>query len=97
VSEKSGWNPEDVAFLAQLSVDDFTRLFKENSGLRLRQMIRAALQFGALAGADAEMKTVAERATEALRSIGRESDINARRVRSYGIVVNHGDRSSGSA
>jgi hypothetical protein len=33
------------------------------------------------------MKAIADRATEALRAIGRQSEINARRIRIYGVTL----------
>ena len=51
VTKNSGWNPEDIEWLATLSADDFERLFRDNRGYELRAMIRAALQFGTFGNA----------------------------------------------
>jgi hypothetical protein len=43
--------------------------------------------FRNISNADAEMKTVTKNAEEGMRKIGKESAINARRVKQYGIDV----------
>jgi hypothetical protein len=85
ISENSGWNPEDLNCLADLSVEDFYKLFKATEGPELPAAIKTALQFGAFAGASPEMKMVTNTATDALRRIAGESKINALRLARYGI------------
>jgi hypothetical protein len=72
---------------ASLTSEDFTKLFKEARADDLRTMIKAALQFSTFGNPSETMKKIVTNATEALRSIGQESAINARRVRAYGIAV----------
>ena len=65
--------------------NDFKELFKENIGDDLSVMIQAALKFGTYDDATEAMKKVAISATEALREIAGESEINAQRIARYGI------------
>ena len=83
IGTQKGWNPEDVAFLASLSADDFYKLFKTQKGLDLRRIIYGALMFRDIGNADEKMKLVTKNAEEALRRIAAESVINARRVKQY--------------
>jgi hypothetical protein len=53
----------------------------------MRSMIKAALDFGTFGNASDQMKSIALRATEALRAIGGQSPINARRIRLYGVTL----------
>lgn len=87
VAASSGWSPEDLSTLAGLSADDFQRVFEARTGKALRLVIKAALNFGSYGNATDEMVTIAARATEALRAIGRQSEINACRVRIYGVTL----------
>jgi hypothetical protein len=85
IAAQSGWNPEDVARLVEVSESDFGKMFMAASGKELRSLIQAALRFGTLGGVSKEMTAISDRATAALRQIGRQSAINKMRVRSYGI------------
>ena len=87
IGEQKGWNPEDVSFLAGLNIDDFYKVFKTRKGRDLRLTIYGGLMFRSIANADEEMKRVTEKAEAALRKIGCESPINARRIRKYGIEI----------
>ncbi|QIG95512.1 P-loop NTPase fold protein [Bradyrhizobium sp. 6(2017)] len=87
IGTQKGWNPEDVDFLSSLSADDFYKVFKSRRGIDLRRAIYGALMFRDIGNANEKMKTVTKTAEEALRRIGNESPINARRVRNYGISV----------
>jgi hypothetical protein len=84
ISETSSWHPNDVRDLASLPVQDYYELLKSSRGYDLRHIINACLKFD---GASPEMAALAGRLKEALTRIGKESDINARRVRRYGITV----------
>jgi hypothetical protein len=81
----SGWSAEDLTYLASLPVDDYYAVFKKSDSQILPKLIRAALQFDQIGNASDQMKEVSRRAKEALRRIGRESRINARRVAKYAI------------
>ncbi|MEY9444751.1 hypothetical protein ABIE82_002199 [Bradyrhizobium diazoefficiens] len=93
IGTQKGWNPEDVDFLSNLSAEDFYKVFKSRSGVDLRRAIYGALMFRDIGNASGKMKAVTKTAEEALRRIGEESLINARRVSKYGISV--GDNEAG--
>lgn len=88
VSERSGWSPEDIEFLATLTVSDLVKIFKEQKGRSLRYMIEGCLKFKQIAGADAAMRTLADTAENALLQIAGESAINRRRVSGYITLPN---------
>jgi hypothetical protein len=73
--------------LTALSVDDFYKLFKENRRDEMQRMIWTALEFEKIGGLSDGQRKIATRAREALMRIGKESAINARRVRRYGVHV----------
>jgi hypothetical protein len=87
LSMRTGWSEDDLAIVAALQPDDFYAFFKNSKGDRLRHLISAALQFDRITGASPAMKEISARARQALERIGRESPINARRVKKYGITV----------
>ena len=83
----NGWNPEDITILSSLSVDEYYSIFKRSKGHDLHQVLGACLQFDNIGNASAEMREISKMAKSALRQIGEESPINARRVKRYGIEV----------
>jgi hypothetical protein len=66
-------------------------MFKAQTGDELHEIIKTCLQFGAFDDQTGPMKEIAHKATEALQRIGRESRINALRVRKYKVDL--GDQS----
>lgn len=87
IARERGWNPNDVTFLASLSADDFYAIFKGLRGTDLRLAISGALWFRDVGNADEAMTTVTANAVAALQRIGRESEINRRRVTQRGVGV----------
>lgn len=73
--------------LATVSVEEYRKAFKETRGKDLQVMLAGVLQFGRIANASPEMKEIFKRAREALKLIGAESPINARRVAKFGIRI----------
>jgi hypothetical protein len=84
MAERRGWHPDDLAILANVSVDEYWRIFKEHRGDVLHGIINMCLQFREQAD---NQGIIAERARAALERIGRESAMNALRVSKYGIKV----------
>lgn len=79
------WGKSELASLAETSVDEYYDLLKKTEGRDLGRLVRACLQFETVGGATPEMKAIAEKAKEALARIGKESKVNARRVRQFGV------------
>jgi hypothetical protein len=87
IAESNSWNPEDIAALAGLPSDRYYEMFKASRGAELRKLLKVCLQFGTFGNATPDYREISSRAKTALERIGRESPINARRVRAYGIDV----------
>jgi hypothetical protein len=87
IGSQRGWTPEDIDFLSSLSANDFYRIFKAGRERNLRSAIFGALMFRNISNADEKMKTVTQAAEDALHKIAKESDLNARRVRAYGVRI----------
>jgi hypothetical protein len=87
IANTNSWNPEDIASLSGLTIDDYYQMFKASRDQELRKLIKACLQFGQFGNASSEMKEISKRAREALSRIAKESPINARRLKPYGIEV----------
>lgn len=87
ISKQRGWNPEDIEILTNLSIDRYYEIFKNNEADDLATVIDSCLLFDRISNASAAMAEIPKRAKEALRIIGRESRLNAMRVRKYGIEV----------
>ncbi len=73
--------------LAQASVADFILLFKGLRGDDLSRHIDLCLHYGRLGGISDQQRLIVEKATAALQQIGRESRLNASRVRRFGVPI----------
>ncbi|OIN05954.1 hypothetical protein BFS86_20020 [Shewanella algae] len=85
IAGKNGWNQSDEVVLANTSVDDYYNLFKTETGRHLSPFVTTCLKFGQFGNASVQQKEIASRATEALRRIASESEINRRRVKKFGV------------
>ena len=90
MAKTNGWGPDDITFLSALPIEDYYQIFKNSKGSELRSIINACLQFDRIGNATPDMTEISKRAKDALRRIGKESAINARRVASYGEFINAG-------
>lgn len=91
VSEHQSWYNEQLEALASMSADDYYHMFKKERGTELSKIVYAALSFASNTGAPPQLQTnmgkIAAAAKAALTRIGGESQINAVRVRKFGISV----------
>lgn len=87
MADTHSWNPEDITILSTLSVDTYFEIFKSSQGRDLRKILNACLHFDRIINATNQMKEISKRAKDALKRIGQESAINARRVKVYGVDV----------
>jgi hypothetical protein len=87
IADRRGWSPEDIQNLTQISVDAYYDMFKAANGEEFAKLIEACLQFDRIGGLDEQTKQIPRLAKEALLRIGKESRLNARRVRKYGVKV----------
>lgn len=83
IHRSQAWHPEDTAFLASVSVDEYRDVLKRCCGEDLRRVVYAALQFGNLQPPSKEGETIARLMTEALRKVSNEGPLNAMRVKAY--------------
>lgn len=84
-----GWDMAEVDAVAALAVSEYKKLFKAESGRKLRRIVNGGLLAKRSTNPTAGMSTVAESTVAALREIAAESTINARRVANvYGISLN---------
>jgi KAP-like P-loop domain-containing protein len=86
IADTHSWNSEDITTLSELPVDEYYKLFKTDTGDR-RKIIGACLMFDTMMNATADYQELVKRAKEALKRIGQESRINARRVKAYGVEI----------
>jgi hypothetical protein len=87
IANTHGWSDADIGTLSALSIDEYYKIFKEGEGPELRTVIDTCLQFDRIASPSSPMSEISKRAKEALQRIGRESPINALRLRKYGIEI----------
>lgn len=87
IAETHSWNPQDVTLLSSLTIEDYRTIFKGRHGADLRKIINACLMFNNVSDPSGNYQAVANKAREALKLIGKESPINARRVNAYGVTV----------
>ena len=89
ISSTNGWSPNDTAFLADRSVEEYEQFFRSlHDGRSLDRAVRTCRQFGRLKNPEPEYNQIADRAVEALRQIARSSRINRMRMeKKYGILI----------
>ena len=84
---EEGDHSEEEYQLAQASIADFILLFKGLRGASLSRHIDLCLRYGRLGGISDQQRQIVEKATAALQQIGRESRLNASRVRRFGVSI----------
>lgn len=85
IADNMSWNKKDEIILANTTTDDYFSLFKSIAGRRLSKFVTTCLRFGQFNNANNQQKEIAKRATEALKRIASESEINKRRVMKFGV------------
>jgi hypothetical protein len=88
IAGKNGWGRKDIEIMASASEGEYYQIFKSEKGEHLHSFVNACLQFNRIGNTSEKEKLVASKAEAALRRIAEESEINRRRVASYGINVN---------
>lgn len=83
ISKNNGWSDEHINPLIESSEEDYYELFKETKGSDLRRLINAGLKFNGMT----EYQPIYDKVRSVLIRFARESEINAIRVRSYGITI----------
>jgi hypothetical protein len=89
ISAAKNFDPETIARLAAVPVETYRDLILARRGDQLRTLVLAGLEFRRIGNASDEMRRVVHLVEEALRIIGRRSELNALRLRKYGIAVEH--------
>lgn len=87
IAGSNGWNPSDETVLANTTVDEYYKLFKNEEGRHLSSFVTKCLKFGQFSNPNKQQKEIAERATQALQKIASESEINKRRVKKFGVSI----------
>lgn len=87
LSIKDTWNDEALTALGTAPIDEYMRVLKTRSGPELRRLLSNAFQFDRIVNATEQMKEIPRRTRAALKMIGQESAINARRVKRFGVDV----------
>jgi len=87
IYENDSWSEDDMALLSEQSADDFYRMFKSQDGANLSRLVRMCLQFERIGDGGDGKREISAKAKEALVRIGRESPLNRRRVKKFGIKV----------
>jgi len=77
----------DEAILANTSMNQFYELFKKQDGNHLSNYVDSCLQFGRVDDASDQQLKILENATMALVKIGYENQLNALRVRKFGVDI----------
>ncbi|WP_353475496.1 hypothetical protein PVT71_18200 [Salipiger sp. H15] len=87
LSVGNSWNSEQLAFLADAPVERYYETFKACEGTELRRLLANATSFKRIANPSGEMSRITQNTMTALKKIGKESRLNARRVRRFGVKV----------
>jgi len=84
----------DEAILAKTSINQFYELFKKQNGVHLSNYVDSCLQFGRIDEPTLQQNQITENATQALVKIGYENQLNALRVRKFGVDIYEYDKPS---
>ncbi len=84
----AGCCEEEEIQLSQATTAEFIQLFKSQHGEKLTRYIDLCLKFSRLGGMAEHQRDIADKASAALKNIGKESQLNASRVRRFGIKIN---------
>lgn len=87
IADKRGWGRKDIEVMSAASEDDYYDLFKTEKGEHLRSFVNACLQFKRISGTSEKELSISLKAETALKRIASESDVNRRRVASYGVEL----------
>ena len=68
-------------------MNQFYELFKKQNGVHLSNYVDSCLQFGRIDDATEQQRQISENATMALVKIGYENQLNALRVRKFGVDI----------
>ena len=91
LSVDDGWSSECLALLADAPAEKYYETFKRSKGEELRKLSAIASSFRRNVNPSDEMSRVSQKIISALEQIGKESRINARRVRRFGIKADPED------
>jgi hypothetical protein len=91
LGERGGWDQEDLERLAGLTEADYVHIFKRLRGSDLGSAVTGGLIFRDMSNADDRMKSSTRMVEGALRQIARESPMNAKRVRNFGVQIEEFD------
>ena len=85
MSKNNSWYQSDEKVLAELSVDEYEKIFRELTGEELRRATGVISDIDRTSGASERMKEIAERGKKALYRIADDNALNRRRVRRFGF------------
>lgn len=83
----TGWSSDDEIVLSNTSADEYFHIFKSEEGKQLSSFVTTCLKFGQLSNPNDQRLQIANNATEALKKIALESEINKRRVKTFGVAI----------
>jgi len=82
-----GWTDDQIQLLSTSPVEAYRNAFKTHSGKELHLMLSNTFQFDRIGGATEQMRKICDLGRSALKLIGEESPVNARRVKQYGVEI----------
>ena len=86
LGHEKGWGGSDEEFLDQLSLDELEQFLLNYEGKDLSTMLKGATQFTRISSPSERITRIATKVTEALERIAGANEINARRLRRFGIT-----------
>lgn len=94
IVRNSGWNKSDLEFLDNHTAEDYYNALKAANGESLRLLVYGLTYFRNVGSSDPRLKSISDKAIEALQRIGKESKINRLRVEKLGIEISDTDPNS---
>ena len=85
ITSRNGWADKDIAILSEASVEEYMAIFTNEKSEKLPYMIQRCLEFGKVEGGGEALKTIADKAQNAVRLIAKDSKLNRFRAKRLGI------------
>jgi hypothetical protein len=87
ISASKNYDADTIAKLATIPVGTYRDLISAARGDHLRSLVLSALEFRRISNASEDMRRVVTLMEEALLLVGRKSQLNALRLKKYGVSV----------
>jgi len=85
LGKERGWGGSDEEYLDEIAIEEVVEILENYEGEDLSTMLKGATQFAHISNASERIIRIAEKMTAALEQIAAMNELNARRLKRFGI------------